>query len=50
MELLNKVFPLKTKYLRAKYSKFMTKELSKAIMRKTKLRNQFLKNGHRKLN
>ena len=50
MELLNKVFPLKTKYLRAKYSKFMTKELSKAIMRKTKLRNQFLKKGHRKLN
>ena len=32
MELLNKVAPLKTKYLRANYSKFITKELSKAIM------------------
>ena len=32
MELLNmKVAPLKTKYLRANYSKFMTKELSKAL-------------------
>ena len=43
MELLNKVAPLKTKYLRANYSKFITKELSKAIMLRTKLRNQFLK-------
>ena len=43
MELLNKVAPQKTKYLRANYSKFMTKELSKAIMLRTKLRNQFLK-------
>ena len=42
MELLNKVAPLKTKYLRANYSKFMTKELSKAIMRRAKLRNQGL--------
>ena len=43
MELLNKVAPQKTKYLRANYSKFMTKELSKAIMLRTKLRYQFLK-------
>ena len=43
MELLNKVAPQKPKYLRANYSKFMTKELSKAIMLRTKLRNQFLK-------
>ena len=43
MELLNKVAPLKTKYLRANYSKFMTKELGKAIMLRTNLRNQFLK-------
>ena len=42
MELLNKVAPLKTKYLRVNYSKFMTKELSKAIMRRAKLRNQCL--------
>ena len=33
MELLNKVALLKTKYLRANYSEFMTKELSKAILR-----------------
>ena len=46
MELLNKVAPLKTKYLRANYSKFMTKELSKAIILRTKLRNKFLKKGH----
>ena len=43
MELLNKVAPQKTKYLRANHSKFMTKELSKAIMLITNLRNQFLK-------
>ena len=43
MELLNQVAPLKTKYLTANYSKLMTKELSKPIMLRTKLRNQFLK-------
>ena len=43
MELLNKVAPQKTKYLRANHSKFMTKKLSKAITLRTKLRNQFLK-------
>ena len=37
MELLNKVSLLKTKYLRANYSKFMTKELNKDIMLRTKL-------------
>ena len=46
MELLNKVAPLKTKYLRGTYSKFMTKELSKAIILRTKLQNKFLKKGH----
>ena len=43
MELLNKFAPLKTKYLRANCFKFMTKELRKAIMLRTKLGNQFLK-------
>ena len=43
MELLNKVAPLKTKFLRANHSKFVTKDLSKAIMLRTKLRNKFLK-------
>ena len=40
MELLNKVFQIKTNYLRDNYSKFMTKELSKTILLKTKVRNQ----------
>ena len=43
MELLNNVAPVKNKYLRANYSKFMTNELSKAIILRTKLRIQFLK-------
>ena len=43
MELLNKVAPLKTKFLRANHSKFVIKDLSKAIMLRIKLRNQFLK-------
>ena len=43
MELLNKIVPLKTKYLGANDYKFMTKEFSKAIRLRTKLRNQFLK-------
>ena len=42
MELLNKVAPLKTKYLSGTYSKFMTKELGKAIILRTKLQNKFL--------
>ena len=43
IELLNQVAPLKTKFLRAKLSKFVRKDVSKAIMLSTKLRNQFLK-------
>ena len=43
MELLNEVAPLKTKFLRANHSKFVTKDVSKAIMLRTKQRNQFLK-------
>ena len=43
MELLKKVAALKTKFLRTNHSKFVTKDLSKAIMLRTKLRNQFLK-------
>ena len=50
MKLLNRVIPLKTKYLRANCSRFMTKELNKTIMLRTKLRNRFLKKGHQKLN
>ena len=43
MELLNKIAPLKTKCMRANHSKFVTKEVSKTVMRRTKLRNKFLK-------
>ena len=44
MELLNKFSLLKTKFLRVNHSKFVTKEVSKAILLRTKLRNQFFKN------
>ena len=43
MDLLNKVAPLKTKFLRTNHSKFVTKDLSKAIMLRTKLISQFSK-------
>ena len=43
MDLLNKFAPLKCKYLNANHSKFMTKELSKAITLRTRFRHQFLK-------
>ena len=43
MELVDKCAPVKYKYLTAKYSKVMTKELRKAIMLRTKLQNQYLK-------
>ena len=41
MELLNKVAPLKTEFLRANHSKSVTKDVSKVIMIRTKLKNQF---------
>ena len=40
LKVLNKHAPIKTKYLRANHSTFVTKELSKAIMLRSKLRNQ----------
>ena len=43
MEILDKFALLKKKYIRANHSKFVTKELSKAIMLRSKLRNQFPK-------
>ena len=43
LKVLNKHAPIKTKYLRANHSPFVTKELSKAIMLRLKLRNQYLK-------
>ena len=41
---LAKHTPLKKKYLRANHSNFVTKELSKAIMNRSRLRNQFVRN------
>ena len=43
IEILDKFAPLQKKYIRANHSKFVTKELSRAIMLRSKLRNQFLK-------
>ena len=40
---LNKHTPLKRKYVRANHSNFITKELRKAIMQRSKLRNLYLK-------
>ena len=42
--ILNKQAPQKKKYVRGNQSPFMNKDLSKAIMKRTKLRNVFLKN------
>ena len=41
--LLNVYAPLKKKYLRANHASFVTKELQKAIMLRTRLRNIYLK-------
>ena len=43
IEILDKFVTLKKKFIRPNHSKFVTKELSKAIMLRSKLRNQFLK-------
>ena len=43
LKVLNKHALIKMKYLRANHSPFVTKELSKAIMLRSKLRNQYLK-------
>ena len=40
---LNSFAPVKKNYLRANHSKFVNKELSKAMMLRTKLHNKFLK-------
>ena len=42
IDIVNTFAPLKRKYIRANHSSFITKELSKAIMCRSKLRNQFL--------
>ena len=42
IEVLNKHDPMKQKYLRANQGGFMTKNLHKAIMKRSRLRNKFL--------
>ena len=39
----NKHTPIKRKYVRANEAPFMTKELHKAVMKRSRLRNKFLK-------
>ena len=41
--LFNKHAPIKRKYIRANETPFMTKDLHKAIMKRSKLRDNFLK-------
>ena len=41
--IFNKHAPIKRKYIRADEAPFMTKDLHKAIMKRSKLRNKFLK-------
>ena len=43
LETLNLYAPLKIKYLQANHSSFIKKDLSKAIIHRSKLRKQFLK-------
>ena len=44
IKLLNKRAPIKKKYKRSNQMPFVTKTLSKAIMKRWKLRNNYLKN------
>ena len=43
LKILDKFVPMKKKYLRTNHGTFMTKEVRKAIMIRSKLRNKFLK-------
>ena len=47
LNVLNKVAPLKMKYQRANHSRFVNKELNKAIMQRSRLRNAYLKDKTR---
>ena len=42
MDIVNKHAPLKRKYIRANHAEYMDKELSQAIMKRSKLRNVYL--------
>ena len=47
LNVLNKFAPLKKKYLRANNCRFVNKELNKAIMQRSRLRNAYLKDKTR---
>ena len=47
LNVLNKSAPLKKKYLRANHSRFVNKELNKATMQRSRLRNEYLKDKTR---
>ena len=42
IEVINKHAPIKEKYLRSNQGRFITKNLHKAIMKRSRLRNKFL--------
>ena len=44
IKFLNKHAPIRKKYKRGNQMPFVTKDLSKAIMKRSKLRNNYLKN------
>ena len=41
IQILNSLAPLRTKYVRANQARFMSKEVKKALMIRSKLRNKF---------
>ena len=47
LNILNRFTPLKKKCMRANHSHFVNKELNKAIMQRSKLRNEYLKDKTR---
>ena len=47
LNVLNRFVPLKKKYLRPNHSRFVNKELNKAITERSRLRNEYLKNKTR---
>ena len=47
LNVLNKFALLKKKYLRGNHSRFVSKELNKAIMERSRLRNEYLKDKTR---
>ena len=43
LNVLNKFAPLKKKYMRANHSRFVNKELNKAVIQRSRLRYEYLK-------